>query len=126
MMATGSSPEEIKNTLEDLTLGRLRIASKGLVRNGNEVTTVDEDKQVRDGMYMIGQVATIRNEVCTVKSLHQDVSEASTNLLATLTTSTAESDTAASSPSDIAIIGISSLLPQAQYQDAFWKTSCVK
>jgi len=121
MMATGSSPEEIKNTLEDLTLGRLRIASKGLVRNGNEVTTVDEDKQVRDGMYMIGQVATIRNEVCTVKSLHQDVSEASTNLLATLTTSTAESDTAASSPSDIAIIGISSLLPQAQYQDAFWE-----
>src|SRR5205085_225917 len=115
LMAIGSSPEEIKNALEDLTLGRLRIASKGLVRDGSTIKTVEEDKQIRDGMYMIGQVATLRNKVCSVKALHEDVCETSTNRLATLpTASTEELNQSASQPSDIAIIGISTLLPKAE------------
>ncbi len=122
LMANGNSPEEIKNALEDLTLGRLRIASKGLVRDGSDIKTVDEDKQIRDGMYMIGQVATLHDKVCSVKALHQDVSETSTNLLATLSTaSTDESDKSASQPSDIAIIGISTLLPKAENPERFWE-----
>ncbi len=122
LMANGNSPEEIKNALEDLTLGRLRIASKGLVRDGSDINTVDEDQQIRDGMYMIGQVATVRDKVCSVKALHEDVSEISTNLLATLpTASTDESDKPASQPSDIAIIGISTLLPKAENPERFWE-----
>ncbi len=120
LLAAGSSPEEIKNALEDLTLGRLRIASKGLTRKDSEISTVEADKQVTDGMYMIGQVATLRNEVTTVKALHENVSEASANLLAAIAT-TDESEADVSRSSDIAIIGISTFLPKAQYQERFWE-----
>ncbi|MBD0344530.1 MAG: nitronate monooxygenase, partial [Coleofasciculus sp. Co-bin14] len=127
LIAQGSSRDEIKNTLEELTLGRLRIASKGLVREGSEIKAIGEDKQVHDGMYMIGQVATLRNQVCSVKELHEDVSETSTNLLATLSLATTdESDKTTSQPSDIAIIGISTFLPKAPYPEQFWENTLRK
>jgi 3-oxoacyl-(acyl-carrier-protein) synthase/NAD(P)H-dependent flavin oxidoreductase YrpB (nitropropane dioxygenase family) len=121
LIASGTSPEEIKNTLEDLTLGRLRIASKGLMRKGSEINAVEESQQITNGMYMIGQVATVRNQVCTVQELHQDVSEASTNLLANLAINSEASAQEVSQPSDIAIIGISALLPKASDQEQFWE-----
>ncbi len=120
MLKSGSSPEEIKNALEDLTLGRLRIASKGLVRQGSEIIAVKIEQQVRDGMYMIGQVATLRDRVCTVQQLHQDVAENSSQLLLQQATEKEQPSTI-NQPSDIAIIGISTLLPQAQYAETFWE-----
>ncbi|MBD3559310.1 acyltransferase domain-containing protein, partial [Planktothrix sp. FACHB-1355] len=119
MMAAGSSPEEIKDALEDLTLGRLRIASKGLKREKSEITTVESDKQLTDGMYMIGQVATLRNKICTIESLHKDVSENSSKLLESFA-SVSEVESKIPNPSDIAIIGISTLLPKAQDKQTFW------
>ncbi|MFB8787465.1 MAG: beta-ketoacyl synthase N-terminal-like domain-containing protein [Potamolinea sp.] len=120
MLKSGSSPEEIKNALEDLTLGRLRIASKGLVRQGSEIIPVQQEQQVRDGMYMIGQVATLRDRVCTVQQLHQDVAENSSQLLLQQATENDQPSTI-NQPSDIAIIGISTLLPQAEYAETFWE-----
>ncbi|HEY9604047.1 MAG TPA: beta-ketoacyl synthase N-terminal-like domain-containing protein [Allocoleopsis sp.] len=122
LLANGSSPEEIKNALEDLTLGRLRIASKGLVRDsGGQIVTVETEQQMRDGMYMIGQVATLRDKACSIQDLHENVSEGSTNLLAALAVDLpAQSDEAVTRPSDIAIIGIATLLPQAQHPEQFW------
>ena len=129
MIAAGYSPDDVKETLEKLTLGRLRIASKGLKRNeAGELIAVNSEQQVREGMYMIGQVATLREKVCTVKELHQDVSEVSTARLNELKDSFEQplenpqkSDTDFTcQPSDIAIIGISTLLPKAQYPNQFW------
>jgi acyl transferase domain-containing protein/NAD(P)H-dependent flavin oxidoreductase YrpB (nitropropane dioxygenase family)/acyl carrier protein len=126
---SGSSPEEIKNALENLTLGRLRIASKGLMRTTkSQPIAVDEDKQIHDGMYMIGQVATLRNGACNIKALHEDVSETSTNLLVRGSSFVVHAnersrmnDRQLAKPSDIAIIGISTLLPEAQHQETFWE-----
>lgn len=125
MMAAKCSPEDIKNTLEDLTLGRLRIASKGLMRDASgQITKVDTCKQVTDGMYMIGQVASMPHQVCTVKTLHEDVSQKSCELLslaAQLELLETQDSQLKATPSDIAIIGISTLLPQAQTPEIFWK-----
>src|SRR4028118_2037060 len=101
LLAAGTSPEEIKNVLEDLTLGRLRIASKGLVRNGSAINSVGEDQQVKGGMYMIGQVATLRNKVCSVKALHENVAEGSANLLTTISATSRKPHKEATQPSDI-------------------------
>lgn len=129
MIVTGKSPDEVKDNLENLTLGRLRIASKGLKRDeAGELIAVNSQQQVQEGMYMIGQVATLREKVCTLKELHQDVSEVSTARLHELKDSFEQplenpekSDTDfTSNPSDIAIIGISTLLPKAQYPNRFW------
>ena len=51
--------------LDDLILGRLRIASKGRTRRGlnAELESLSADEQRAEGMYMIGQVATLRSQV---------------------------------------------------------------
>ncbi len=119
MLLEGSAAEDVKNTLEDLTLGRLRIASKGMTRNeAGKIVEVAEEKQISDGMYMIGQVATMRAAVCTVAELHQNVCEAGTARVLTVDTS---EPAISQQPSDIAIVGIGTLLPKAQAPEEYWQ-----
>jgi NAD(P)H-dependent flavin oxidoreductase YrpB (nitropropane dioxygenase family) len=77
LIAEGVDPKARWAELESLNLGRLRIASKALVRDDSGLRTVDEAEQRREGMYMIGDVATLRHEVTTVAALHAEVSEGS-------------------------------------------------
>ncbi|MGK7903839.1 MAG: beta-ketoacyl synthase N-terminal-like domain-containing protein [Hormoscilla sp.] len=126
MMAEGRGKDEISRVLEDLTLGRLRIASKGLTRDAaGEMVTVDSEKQIAEGMYMIGQVATMRDRVLTVQQLHEEVSQGSKDLLAKVRSEDFSPQKVRSEdfspPSDIAIIGISTLLPKAQDPETFWQ-----
>ncbi|CAN1208836.1 6-deoxyerythronolide-B synthase [Tumidithrix helvetica PCC 7403] len=120
MLAAGNSPEDIKNTLEDLTLGRLRIASKGLTRSvDGKIVRVDNAQQQKDGMYMIGQVATLRHQVCNIRDLHRDISENSFHVLTAAFSSDLDRSQPAH-PTDIAIVGIGTLLPKAQDSETFW------
>ncbi len=121
LVADGHDSEEIKNILEDLTLGRLRIASKGLMRDENSlIVNVDVERQISDGMYMIGQVATLQHQVGSIRELHAQVAEKSHEFLAE-NVADKSSNTVASQPSDIAIIGISTLLPRSQAPEQFWQ-----
>lgn len=119
---SGISPAGLKETLESLTVGRLRVASKGVARDvKGELVRVEEEEQLRQGMYMIGQVATMRNSVWRIEALHKEVSESSTKILLEspqLFVEQVESQKAR--PSDIAIIGIGMLLPKAQEAETFW------
>ena len=115
------SLEEIKDALEDLTIGRLRVASKGLVRTAEGIVPVDIDTQKQDGMYMIGQVATLRSQVITTTELHEDVSVNSAALIEAVASSQDINVVQAPAPSDVAIIGIGTLLPKAQIPEAFWQ-----
>ena len=132
MIAEGRGKDEISRVLEDLTLGRLRIASKGLTRDAaGEIVTVDEPQQIVEGMYMIGQVATMRDRVLTVRELHEEVSQGSTDILTKLQldggaspdrrTGVSPVSPVRGSSSDIAIIGISTLLPKAGDPETFWQ-----
>ncbi len=114
------SSEEIKNQLENLTLGRLRVASKGLVRGSERILEVDVEQQRHDGMYMIGQVATLRSQVCKMAQLHEDVSMGSTALIAAAQSISTRVADAPSAPADVAIIGMATLLPKAQNPETFW------
>ena len=80
--AAGMPAQEMWAQLEQLNLGRLRIAAKGLERRGDQIVEVDDAAQQREGMYMIGQVAALRRDVCTIAELHRDVSEGGTALVA--------------------------------------------
>ncbi len=79
-IAEGRSSEEIRAELENLNLGRLRIASKGIVREpappaeapiAQRYASVDTDRQHQDGMYMIGQLAALCGSVCRMAELHR-------------------------------------------------------
>ena len=120
LIREGRSAEEIRDELEDLNLGRLRIASKGVNRNAEgtmvEVATAE---QLDQGMYMIGQVATLRDAPVTVEELHLDVCRGAQVHLEAWAEARATRRQQAQ-PADIAIVGIGTLLPKADGPDAFW------
>ncbi|WP_421121922.1 SDR family NAD(P)-dependent oxidoreductase [Aquihabitans daechungensis] len=108
--------------LESLNLGRLRIASKGLVRDEHGRRDVAEDEQRREGMYMIGEVATLRHEVTTIAALHDEVSRGSTEWLQPaddLRLSVREPERQPD-PLDIAIVGMDGFFPGAIGLDQYW------
>ncbi|HTQ00096.1 MAG TPA: SDR family NAD(P)-dependent oxidoreductase [Casimicrobiaceae bacterium] len=102
--------------LEELNLGRLRIAAKGLARDGERLVSVDEKTQRRDGMVMLGQVAALRDAIVRIDDLHRDVCEGSTALLASLPAQGA----ARARSGDVAIVGVAAIMPDAPDVEAFW------
>src|SRR5207302_11424719 len=62
LSSRGAAAGEMWVELEQLNLGRLRIASKGLRREGDALVEVPEPEQREAGMFMLGQVATARSE----------------------------------------------------------------
>ena len=132
LITGGSSADEVRESLEELNLGRLRMASKGVARNSEfrqdpqalKLTTVSESEQTEQGMYMIGQVAALRNQTCSVEALHREVAVGGSERLEAL----AEDNlvrpavsSAQSNVSDIAIIGMATLLPKAPNLQRYWE-----
>ncbi|MGQ0529717.1 MAG: SDR family NAD(P)-dependent oxidoreductase [Panacagrimonas sp.] len=121
LIREGKSTEEIRDVLEDLNLGRLRIASKGVNRDDTgRVVEVPVEQQLADGMYMIGQVATMRDRVQSLAELHENVTRGAQALLDEQTLARIERAEDAK-PSDIAIVGIGITLPKADSADDYWK-----
>ena len=123
----GLSAEEQRGRLEQLNIGRLRIAAKGTDRNPRSGSDVDAPKLVKvkradqweRGLYMIGQVAALRDRVTTLAQLHRDVSDGSSEVLAAITPPE-EVVPAAPPPADVAIIGLACVLPGAHDLATFW------
>ncbi len=86
----GRARDQIREELELMNLGRLRIASKGIERAINpqtgvsELVSVPEGKQWQDGMYMAGQVAALHRQSTTIGQLHEAVSAGSSRRLSEL------------------------------------------
>ncbi|WP_202977822.1 type I polyketide synthase [Nocardioides daphniae] len=119
LVAAGVDAKERWAELEQLNLGRLRIASKGLTRGESGLEPVDVEQQRAEGMYMIGEVATLRHEVTTVADLHAEVSAGSAAWqLPGMETEAAAAPEA--DPFDIAIVGMESFFPGAVGAEQFW------
>lgn len=122
LIAEGVDPKARWAELESLNLGRLRIASKGLVRDEHGRRDVPDDEQRREGMYMIGEVATLRHEVTTVAALHDEVSRGSSEWLRPvddLRLSVRDREREPD-PLDIAIVGMDGFFPGAIGLDQYW------
>lgn len=125
----GKSPDEVWRALEELNLGRLRIASKGITRRSHAAddspgrfVSLSETDQRAEGMYMIGQVAGLRGAVTTIEKLHDDVAVGGSQRLR----AHPDEDRFILSPSvscasDIAIIGMSCILPKAPDVQTYWR-----
>ena len=125
----GKSPGEIWRALEELNLGRLRIASKGITRRSHAADdspdrfiSLSEADQRAEGMYMIGQVAGLRSAVTTIEKLHDEVAVGgSQRLQAHPEENRLTLSPSVSRPSDIAIIGMSCILPKAPDVQTYWR-----
>jgi len=115
--------DEGREVLDDLIMGRLRIASKGRMREGlnGHLQDLDADHQRREGMYMLGQVATLRAEVTGIDVLHAQVTEDAHALLVARLEDAEEIAPSPSRPVDIAIVGIASVLPKANTTREYWE-----
>ncbi|WP_327738656.1 SDR family NAD(P)-dependent oxidoreductase [Streptomyces nojiriensis] len=127
---SGIEPRAMWEELERLNLGRLRIAGKGLRRkpDGTGLEPVTEEQQRTDGLFMLGQAATLRTATTTIAALHAQVTEGATALLerrarelagAGRSTQGAPAPQAAD-PLDIAIVGMACAYPGAPDLAAYW------
>ncbi|MBO0819723.1 MAG: acyltransferase domain-containing protein, partial [Nocardiopsaceae bacterium] len=140
LRASGASRQEAWAELERLSLGRLRIAAKGLRRDPGDpdpapgapttgtltpgaLTTVDETTARSDGMFMLGQVAAMRGEITTVPALHEQVTQGATRFLAARAAELhrpAAGKAGTQRPLDVAVVGMACFYPGADGAGAFW------
>jgi acyl transferase domain-containing protein/NAD(P)H-dependent flavin oxidoreductase YrpB (nitropropane dioxygenase family) len=124
----GVPARQVWARLEELNVGRLRIASKGVKRDGDELTAVDESAQFSDGLFMAGQVATLRDTPTTIAALHTEVTSGACEFhagrvreLRAALAPPAETVTEEAAPIDIAVIGMACVFPQSADVAAFWQ-----
>ncbi len=120
--------DRAKKNLERMNLGRLRIAAKGEEfipgKKGEKDKTrkLSSKKQLQEGLYMIGQAASLRNKIQPVERLHLEVSGDSLepihkkNKNPPLLNSRKKRNR-----NDIAIIAVSCFLPGSANAKAYWK-----
>ncbi|MCP4875300.1 MAG: SDR family NAD(P)-dependent oxidoreductase [Gammaproteobacteria bacterium] len=127
---SGLDGEAVRQELDKRNIGRLRIASKGVQRVTNEqtrqsdLTVVDDAIQQQEGIYMLGQVAALNNQVFSIAELHAQVCNGAQDILnqsAKQASAAEEKLPEAPPPLDIAIVGISCLLPGgANDANSYW------
>ncbi|TQL00598.1 acyl transferase domain-containing protein [Streptomyces puniciscabiei] len=132
LRAQGLTDREVWERLERLNVGRLRIASKGVERGAaGALATVDEQRQLADGMFMAGEVAVLRSATTTLADLHRAVTDGAAAFLARSAAgfparraahpsapSAAEPEPPA--PLDVAVVGMACMFPEAPDLATFW------
>ncbi|MFF1614728.1 beta-ketoacyl synthase N-terminal-like domain-containing protein [Amycolatopsis sp. NPDC058278] len=103
----GNTPEAWQR-LEELNTGRLRVASKGVRRDGE---ALDAATQLAEGMFMAGEVAVLRDRRTTIAELHREVTAGKTFV---------RPEAPVTDSGDIAIIGMACTFPGARDLPAFW------
>ncbi|MGH4011477.1 MAG: beta-ketoacyl synthase N-terminal-like domain-containing protein, partial [Pseudonocardiaceae bacterium] len=128
LVAAGAPRDQMWAQLEQLNLGRLRIASKGLRRDGEALVAVDEQVQHTDGMVMLGEVATLRSATTTIEALHTQVTEGAAGFLAARaaeldvepTGDDRKFESRKAQPLDVAIVGMAGIFPGAGDLAGYW------
>ena len=122
----GLGSEEVRGVLEQLNIGRLRVAAKGVDRvtdaDGSRLAPVAADRQWEQGMYMIGEVAALHDAVTTLADLHHDISAGSAAMLGAQARRRPAARVAAPAPAaaEVAIVGVAAILPGAPDAETFW------
>lgn len=121
-----SGDREAWARLERLNAGRLRVASKGLRRNGSGLEAVSDEEQVASGLFMAGQVAVLRSSVTTVAELHASVTGQAEEFRSTRAARVrhelglTERPVRRGGPVDVAIVGMACVFPGAPDLESFW------
>ena len=84
--------KEMTSVLEQLILGKSRVAAKGIARKaGGEhegekapLVSVDCVTQREEGLYLVGQAAALHDRIRTIRDLHDDITVKASRKLASL------------------------------------------
>ncbi len=119
LQKNGVDKKEIWAQLEQLNVGRLRIAAKGIERRGDALVTIAEPEQLYSGMYMIGQVAALRDRVVSIAELHSAVADGNYTLLQEAALPAAPQ--APHKALNVAIVGMACIYPGAKNIEEYWR-----
>ena len=126
--ASGVPSREVWEHLEQLNVGRLRIASKGRRREGAGLVDVDEAGQLAEGLFMAGQVTVLRSAVTTVEELHTAVTTGAADFHASRAEALrgvlrpAAVPPPDPAPLDVAVVGMACVFPGSPDLASFWQT----
>ncbi|MFF3753645.1 SDR family NAD(P)-dependent oxidoreductase [Streptomyces sp. NPDC002018] len=123
----GVPDREIWERLERFNVGRLRLASKGIERVGDQLLPVDEARQADEGMFMAGEVCVLRSATTTVTALHDSVADGAAAWLRARAAGlrpalglTGAVEEPAPAPLRIAVVGMAGMFPGAPDLAEFW------
>ncbi len=120
LLAENADPETRSRALIDFSRGSLRLAAKGSGPAG----AVAADEEAGGSAYMMGEVAALCRDVCTVPELHRRLAEGTrAHLDHARRTLPAETlpRTERPEPLAIAVIGMSIYVPGAGDSEHFWR-----
>ena len=115
----GTDKKEIWAKLETLNVGRLRIAAKGIERRGDQLVTINEQEQLNLGMYMIGQIASMCNEIVSIPDLHKEVADGNFQHIQQAVLSGPPE--AKEKSLNVAIVGMACIFPGAKNIEEYWR-----
>ena len=117
MSQMGVEIKEAWRKLEELVVGRLRIATKGVEYQDGVLSPVDRARQEAEGMYMIGQLITMRNTITTVAELHAAATVGATRYLDALAVPALHRQRVAK---PVAIVGMACIFPGSPDLETYW------
>ncbi|MGM5630459.1 type I polyketide synthase [Apibacter raozihei] len=119
LFAEGLDSKEVWLKLEEMNLGRQRIAAKGIERQGSNLVSLNDEDQVEKGVFMIGQISSLRDKVVTLDDLHSNVAIDNNALISKL--DKIEEPLRENEPVKLAIVGMAGIFPQAKTLEEYWK-----
>ncbi|TDC64012.1 acyltransferase domain-containing protein, partial [Streptomyces hainanensis] len=133
LRAEGVPEREIWERLERFNVGRLRLASKGIERVGDELRPVDERRQADEGMFMAGETVVLRDRTTTLAALHESVAEGAERWLRARAAelrarlglpapghAVEDAPERAPEPLRVAVVGMAGMFPGAEDVSAYW------
>ena len=117
LYAEGVDTKEAWKQLESLTVGRLRIATKGVDYVDGKLAAIDLATQQAEGMYMIGQVIAMKQAVTTIAELHAEVTRGAVAYLADVQVPAPRRQAMAE---PVAVVGMACLYPGSPDLESFW------
>ena len=121
LRARGVAAAERSAALDRLVKGRLRIASKGLMREGEALLPLSRDRQRDEGLFMMGEIAGLRRETLSCAALHREVSAGAAEYIASRRSVDSARDAVDTPAEPVALIGIGCLVPGAEDADGLWR-----
>ncbi|MFC5724500.1 SDR family NAD(P)-dependent oxidoreductase [Streptomyces gamaensis] len=120
----GVPEREAWEELEQLNLGRLRLAGKGVERVGDTLVEADEQRQLAEGLFMAGEAAVLRSTTTDVTELHRQVTEEAAEFYERRAAGTAPltppGEQPVPEPLGIAVVGMACVFPGAPDLPSYW------
>lgn len=124
----GKTDREIWASLEEMNLGRLRIAAKGVERRNKGLVSVDKHRQSSEGLFMAGEVAALHSSKTTIHKLHEAITDGAVRHLSHLYkrkhSIPPQDSREIAHWSDLAIVGMAGIFPGAPSLSDYWRLIC--